>query len=682
MITITHRSIAQRNRVIDSLTRLLNIARDDTSKVNLLNQISRTHGQAGHFREAKKSVDEALSLAEKLNFRKGIATAHIILGTLAANDGKYSDAFKHHETALVISQQVHDKDLVALSYTNMGIVLRIIGNYPEALNNLLTALKIREELNDKRGVANVYDNIGEVYKFQRKPGDALNYHRTALKFFEEVGKNKEEDPIVRRGIATCYYNIGAVFDAQCKYADALEYLNRSLNIRRDINDRQGIAAAHNNIGSIQNKQGDFTHAVENFMKSKNIWLAIGNKRGESMCNSNIGIAYIHLGKTAEAREFLMGGLKIAREIGVKEVIRIAYSGLAQLDSTEGKFEDALVNFKMASNYQDSMLNESSDQRTAIMTELFERDKEILKLKSEKEISALVIKSKDDSLNEVELKNERIIAVNQMQSLKIEKDSSNFALKKLEDDQKLERSNKAKALQEIELKKQKQAKNYFIASLVLLALMSFLIYRNYHNRQKLKLLALRNKIASDLHDDVGSTLSSISIFSQMAQQQSKETIPMLETIGESSRNMLDAMADIVWTINPHNDQFEKIISRMKSFAFELLGAKNIDFEFFAEDDVTRINVPMEVRKNLYLIFKEATNNMVKYANANKATFAIKEEKNNLIMMIHDDGKGFDLNKPTEGNGLKNMKRRANEIGAHLVINSFPGNGTTIHLSVAV
>jgi signal transduction histidine kinase len=169
---------------------------------------------------------------------------------------------------------------------------------------------------------------------------------------------------------------------------------------------------------------------------------------------------------------------------------------------------------------------------------------------------------------------------------------------------------------------------------------------------------------------------------MAQQQSKEVIPLLETIEESSRKMLDAMADIVWSINSENDQFEKIILRMRSFAYELLGAKNIDFEFVADDYVTKINVPMNVRKNLYLIFKEATNNMVKYAAADRALFSVKGEKNNLTMLIRDNGKGFDTSKLTGGNGLKNMKKRAGEIGAQLVIDSGLGNGTTIQLMVAV
>jgi signal transduction histidine kinase len=197
-----------------------------------------------------------------------------------------------------------------------------------------------------------------------------------------------------------------------------------------------------------------------------------------------------------------------------------------------------------------------------------------------------------------------------------------------------------------------------------------------------LQTLRNKIASDLHDDVGSTLSSIAIFSEVAQQQTKEVIPMLNTIGDSARKMLDAMADIVWTINPENDNFEKIILRMRSFAYELLGAKKIEFEFEADDEAGKKKLPMDVRKNLYLIFKEATNNMVKYSDANKASFSIKGGKNELTMLIRDNGKGFDMAKETIGNGLKNMKKRAEEIGAKLLVESGIGTGTTVQLNLAL
>ena len=143
-----------------------------------------------------------------------------------------------------------------------------------------------------------------------------------------------------------------------------------------------------------------------------------------------------------------------------------------------------------------------------------------------------------------------------------------------------------------------------------------------------------------------------------------------------------MADIVWTIDPENDQFEKIILRMRSFAYELLGAKQIDFRFVADSNIATVKLSMEARRNLYLIFKEATNNMVKYADASKAMFSLKGEKDKLVMLIEDNGRGFDLNKLSEGNGLKNMRKRAEAIGAEFMIDSQPGNGTTIHLKIVV
>jgi len=225
------------------------------------------------------------------------------------------------------------------------------------------------------------------------------------------------------------------------------------------------------------------------------------------------------------------------------------------------------------------------------------------------------------------------------------------------------------------------KTWWFRLLVILSLAG-IIYALVRNRlnQILKLQRIRNKIASDLHDDVGSTLSSISIFSELAKQQSKEVTPLLNQIGENARNMLDTMADIVWTINPENDNFEKIILRMRSFAYNLLGAKNIAFEFDADESISKLKLPMEVRKNLFLIFKEAANNMAKYSEASRALFSIKYSNHQIKFLIRDNGKGFDEATVAKGNGLKNMKRRAKEIGAQLLIESGIGDGTTIQLTI--
>ena len=118
--------------------------------------------------------------------------------------------------------------------------------------------------------------------------------------------------------------------------------------------------------------------------------------------------------------------------------------------------------------------------------------------------------------------------------------------------------------------------------------------------------------------------------------------------------------------------------MRSFAYELLGAKNIEFEFSADESISKLKLPMNIRKNLYLIFKEAANNMAKYSEASRAEFSFNYSKNKLLLLIRDNGKGFDTSLQTQGNGLKNMLNRAKEIGATLTIESESGSGTRIEL----
>lgn len=221
--------------------------------------------------------------------------------------------------------------------------------------------------------------------------------------------------------------------------------------------------------------------------------------------------------------------------------------------------------------------------------------------------------------------------------------------------------------------------WWFRGLVIAALATIIygVYR-YRMQQVIKVQMIRNNIASDLHDDIGSTLNSISIFSEVAKQQAKENIPALDQIGLSSRKIIESMSDIVWTINPENDNLEKIISRMRAFAYQTLKAKKIDLVFEADTSLNSLSLPMQVRKNFYLIFKEVTNNMVKYSHATRAAFKITYADHHIHLEIRDDGIGFDTEVMREGNGIKNMKQRAKEIRATLTIESAPGGGTTTEL----
>lgn len=231
--------------------------------------------------------------------------------------------------------------------------------------------------------------------------------------------------------------------------------------------------------------------------------------------------------------------------------------------------------------------------------------------------------------------------------------------------------------------------WFIALCIFaVATLGYLFYK-YRINEIVKRQTMRNKIARDLHDNVGSTLGSISVFSEVAkiyenQNKKQAVMDTLSKINSASFNMISEMNDIVWAIDPKNDQVEKILTRMDSFAKPLFVAKNISFNITYNQNVKELELQMEKRKNMYLIFKESVNNALKYADCKNFSVSFELHSQRLEMIIKDDGAGFDVTKAglrntLAGNGLQNMRTRAEEIKGQLSITSLQGKGTEIRLS---
>jgi ligand-binding sensor domain-containing protein/two-component sensor histidine kinase len=238
---------------------------------------------------------------------------------------------------------------------------------------------------------------------------------------------------------------------------------------------------------------------------------------------------------------------------------------------------------------------------------------------------------------------------------------------------------------------KQPWFYIVCMLVMTGIV-YSLYR-YRINEIVKRQAIRNRIAQDLHDNVGSTLSSISVYSQVAkiyhnQEKQDDLEQTLEKISTASSEMISELNDTVWAINPRNDHMNVILQRMESFARPLLSSKNIKFHFEYDKNLASVNLSMEKRKNFYLIFKEAIHNSLKYSGCTSLSVAIRHKGNELIMKIEDNGNGFDLTKTSEGykssdvfgggNGLRNMQLRAKQMKGKLNITSEPGKGTRIEV----
>jgi signal transduction histidine kinase len=196
--------------------------------------------------------------------------------------------------------------------------------------------------------------------------------------------------------------------------------------------------------------------------------------------------------------------------------------------------------------------------------------------------------------------------------------------------------------------------------------------------------IRNKIAQDLHDDIGSTLSSISILSDLAlrEQSGTQTLETMNEIKDSSILLMERMDDIVWSISPRNDSLENLLMRVRHFATTLFEARGIDYSIDIQKNINEVDLPMDYRQHIYLILKEAINNLVKYSHATRAALEVRFDSQHLTLSVRDDGRGFDPDSPATGNGISGMQRRARMMNAGLSIVSSPGAGASIRLQVGV
>jgi len=200
-------------------------------------------------------------------------------------------------------------------------------------------------------------------------------------------------------------------------------------------------------------------------------------------------------------------------------------------------------------------------------------------------------------------------------------------------------------------------------------------------------ALRNEISSNLHDDLAASLSSLTMFSELNRMKFKKTTPetseIFNKISSRSREMMRQVRETVYDMNPQNDDSVEWLDRMVQFANEMLSAKQIELNLAIDDSMRNMPLSTQQRRNLYLFFKEAINNIAKHSEATevKVSFNLLQSTfgKHGRLTIADNGKGFDTIDTSQGNGLLNFKRRAEAMGGKVEISSAPGQGTSIELN---
>jgi signal transduction histidine kinase len=196
---------------------------------------------------------------------------------------------------------------------------------------------------------------------------------------------------------------------------------------------------------------------------------------------------------------------------------------------------------------------------------------------------------------------------------------------------------------------------------------------------------RLRIAHDIHDDLGARVTQISLVSAMAQDNPsfpEKARADFDKISRMSRELVAALYETVWAVNPENDHLEALGNYLCQMVNQLCEGTALRCRFHVLDLPAEVQVSSQTRHNISLTVKEAVHNIIKHARASEVTLHMVFTDGFLEVSVHDDGSGFQPADNIPGNGLSNMKQRMQNIGGNCFVESKPGGGTTVHLRLRI
>lgn len=193
---------------------------------------------------------------------------------------------------------------------------------------------------------------------------------------------------------------------------------------------------------------------------------------------------------------------------------------------------------------------------------------------------------------------------------------------------------------------------------------------------------RSRISKDMHDDLGSGLSRIAVMSELLKQQlHQDKNEQVEKISKTASDLIDNMSHIIWAMNPENDHISNLLAYIREHAVEFMESCGLQCELLFPEQTPEITLTQEARRNIFLVVKESLNNIVKHASAKNVSISVSVTGKLMILTIKDDGAGFDVhNCRKNGNGLRNMEKRMDQVNGTYQISSEPGKGTVTTISI--
>lgn len=709
---------AQNNINLDSLEKSIEVKVNDTSKANQLVVLSTKYYNQGKFEKAIGVAEKSLLLSKKINYEKGIADAYNNIGVNSKDLGRFDEALKNLFLSLKIRIQQKDTAAISFNYSNIASVYTDKQDYKTAIEYLFLAIRLGEAIDNPSKLAVAYNRLGIVYKSLSNFAEAKKYYLKALACNKKL--NDE------RGMAINYFNLGNLSKNLFEFEEASGYYQQSLMLNKLLDRKEALYNTYAALGNLnieqaaQTKDSNKKHEVDSLLSVSTTYFDEARKMQANLSKKSnalrkMDINYGRLlglqGHYNKGREYLNSGIEKALNDSDKSDLSSAYNFLSKLDSAQAAntahadssiqlWKSSLLHARISEKYKYELLTEDNLKSVSEISTKYETEKK----DNEIALQKLSLKDKEAALLVAQLQTEKNITeiellgktknIQDLELIKTQKEVATQMLAAKAQAAQLLVEKKDKALKEHELSRAKLVRNILITASLAFAFIGLLLFNRYKLRkqieQQTQLINQRKHISADLHDDVGSTLSSISIYSEaiknkLNQNEPEKVMELVHKIGDNARETISNLSDIVWSINPANDKGEVLFNRMESFATSVLSSKDILLDFTCEQHLHALEFGVETKQNLFLIYKEAINNIAKHSRATRAIVHLSNGHHVIKMVISDNGKGFSTStkntNDTSGNGLKNMRTRAQNMHGEIKITSLP-TGTTTELQFPV
>jgi two-component system, NarL family, sensor histidine kinase UhpB len=642
-------------RVIDSLNSIVEAHPHDTIGINSWLQLGFEFSR-NNPAKAREQFYHAIRLARSLNTVFGLSAAYSHLTTSYQNAGALDSALHYLSLLQRLAEQTPSKkEITGNFHMTAGLFYKNKGQFDVALPHMIQALEYipmpKHALvyaGQLLNIGNTYHNLGNIEK-------AAEFHLQSLKSFEGL-ENK-------RGQSFCLQGLGNDFIKLKRFKESQKYYEQSLTLKEELKDHRGIISAWNGLANVYMESGRYNDAEKLLIKAVAQSRELKLTQDESRALFDLSGLERKMGKIEKARSTLAEALVIARQRGDSLLSAKITAELASFSS--GKNDEDEIEKTIQTKIQ--VAHTSGDR--AAEADAY-RKMSTFYFSNRKFEKAFHMLERFHQINDSIHGQQVLVQLKQLEE-QYQNDKNEKAIALLKKDQEL---------REAVISKQK-ANEKIVAivfiSLVVISLVLVNQYRLINRSRRLKEIeTVRNTIARDLHDDIGSGLSSIHILSKMASGANDKTVQHLNRITENAERIMESMSDIVWSINPENDSVEKMIVKMKEFAAEILEPKNIRYSFQTTEGIANTKLDVVKRKNLFLIFKESINNAAKHSEGSEVTIVIEQVGGLLRLKIKDNGRGFDSSTVRQGNGLVNMEDRARNIQGTLTRFSAPEKGTEI------